>query len=71
MYHANVLIFKREVFTPITDYNIPVDCCQNNQYIINFTTDDNISKFEAYTNYKPDTLYLTESMKTEWIQVQG
>ena len=49
---------------------IPVDYFQNNKQVINFTTDDTVSKFEAFANHKLDTFYLTENTITEWIQVQ-
>ena len=35
----------------------------------NFTSDDMISKFEAFTNHKLYTLYQTEINKIEWIQM--
>ena len=47
---------------------VPEDFCQNNQYLITFTTDENISKFEVFTNNKLDTLYPTESTRIEWLQ---
>ena len=40
MYNDKVLICKREVITPIPDYMRPVDFCQNNELVINFTIDD-------------------------------
>ena len=40
MYNDKVLICKQEVINPITDYMIPVDFCQKNKPVINFTTDD-------------------------------
>ena len=45
------------------------DFCQNDQYVINFTFDGIILKFEAFTKNKLDTLYLTEIMITEWIEI--
>ena len=68
VYNGRLLVRKWEVIIPITDYIIPEGFCQNNQYVINFNTDDMISKFEAFTKNNLDTLYLTESMRTEWIQ---
>ena len=47
---------------------IPVDFCQNNDHVINFTTDEIISKFEEFSK-KNDALYLTEIMQTEWLQM--
>ena len=38
-------------------------------YVINFIVYDMMSKFEASTYHKIDTLYLTEIIITEWIQV--
>ena len=72
MYKNNVLINKLEVIPTIYDSMIPNDCCHKNQYVINFTPDDTIfkfdcmiSKFEAFTKNKVDTLYLTKIMRTE------
>ena len=44
---------------------IPVDFCQKKRIVIDFTTDEMISKFEVFTKNKIDTLYLTEIMITE------
>ena len=62
MYNDNVLICKQEVIITIYDYMIPVSCCQKNKYLITFTTDDIVSKFEVFLNKKLDTLHLTEIM---------
>ena len=48
---------------------VPVDCFQKKKYETNFTAYDMIFKFEVVKNHKPDTFYLTETMRTEWIQV--
>ena len=48
---------------------IPAYLCKNNKYEINFTTYDMRSKFEVFTKKKMYTLYLTESMITEWLQM--
>ena len=53
------------------DYMIPMDCSQNTQYVINFTSDEMISKFEAFTNNKKDTFHLIKSTRTEWLQMLG
>ena len=49
MYNDKLLIFKQEVIPPIPDYIIPEDILQKNQNVIKFTSDDMISKFEAFT----------------------
>ena len=45
MYDDKGIIKKQEVITPITNSIIPEDCFQNNRYVINFTSNDMISKF--------------------------
>ena len=67
VYNDNVLIRKLQAIPPIPYFIIPVDYCQNIQYIINFTSDDMISKVEVFKNHKLDTFYITEIMRTEWI----
>ena len=47
-----------------TKFMITSDCCQNNQYVIYFTSDDMIPKVEAFTNHKLDTFYMTEIIRT-------
>ena len=47
----------------MSDSMISVDCYQKNKYVITFTTDDMISKFEAFENHKLVILYLTKRMK--------
>ena len=42
MYNDKLIILKREVITDINDSMIPVNFCQNNNNVINFTTDDMI-----------------------------
>ena len=69
VYNDDVLILKQEFISIIPDYMIPVDCFQNNKHVINFISNDMTSKFEAFINHKPDTLYITESTRTEWLQV--
>ena len=34
------------------------------KYVIDFTTDEKVSKFEAFANQKLDTVYVTETMRT-------
>ena len=70
MHNENVLIHKWEVITPIPDYMIPLDFCQNNQHVINFTTDDMISEFKTSTNHKLDIFYWTESVIAKWIKMK-
>ena len=64
MYNYKVLIWKIEAIPPINYSIIPVDLCQNNEPVINFTTDEIRSKFEVFSKYKMDELYITEIM---WI----
>ena len=54
-----LLIRKQEVIIHIHNSMIPMALCQKNQCVINFTTDEMISKFEVLTNHKLDTFYLT------------
>ena len=69
MYNIKKIVHKLEVIPLITDYIIPVGCFQNKKYVIAFTIDDMISKFEVYIDHKLDTFYLTSSIRTEWLQV--
>ena len=46
-----------------------MDCCQKTASIINFTTDDMTSKFELFSNNKMNNQYLTEIMRTNWLQI--
>ena len=64
MYNDEVLIHRLEVIPPILGYVIPVDFCQNNEPVVNFTTDDMTSNFEAFSNNNIDTLYISERMCT-------
>ena len=48
---------------------IPKHCSHKNPYIINYASDDIISKFEAFTKNKVDTIYLIEIIRTEWLQI--
>ena len=41
----------------------------NNYKVINSTTNDMISKFEAFSKKKIDALYLTEIIRTEWLKM--
>ena len=59
MYNDKLIVFKQEVIPTITNSIILVDFYQNIDNVINFTTDDIISKFEAFSNNKMDALYLT------------
>ena len=62
MHNNKVILRKREVIPIFSDSMIPVDCCQNNSSIINFTTDNMKSKFELVSKNKMNNLYLTKSM---------
>ena len=48
---------------------LPVDCCQTNEPIINFITDDMTSKFELFSKNKIKNIYLTEIMQSYWMQM--
>ena len=48
MYNDKVVICKLEIIPPVNYYTIPVDLFQMNYHVINFTTDDMISKFEVF-----------------------
>ena len=48
---------------------IPLYRCQKNASIVNFTTDDMTSKSELFSKNKIYNLYLSESMRTYWLQV--
>ena len=63
MYNDRLLICKLDVILPIPDSMMPIDCCKNNDNVINFTTDDIISRFEAFSKNKVDALYLTKIMR--------
>ena len=69
MYNYSLLIYKHDVIEPVTDSMIPLNWYQKNQYVINFTNDDMISKFQTFKNQKLDTFYLTESMRIQQLQM--
>ena len=69
MYKNKVKLCTRESIPLIPDYMIPVDCCKKNASIINFTTDDMISKFELFPKNKMNNIYLAEIMGTDWLQM--
>ena len=69
MYNDKLPINKREVIPSIYDSMIPMDLCLKNLPVINFTTDDMTSKFEAFKKNKMDGIYLTEIMKTDWLHI--
>ena len=48
MYNDKVILWKLEFVTPIPDSMIPLGCCQKNEPVIDFTTGDMKSKFEAF-----------------------
>ena len=62
MYKNKVINFKIGFIYTITDSMIPVDGCQKNASVINFTTDDMTSKFGLFLKDTTNHLYLTESM---------
>ena len=68
-YNDKVLIRKQEVIPTIPDFMIPVDFSQNTKYIINFTTDDMISRFDYFEKNKMNALYLNKIMRKEWLQM--
>ena len=69
MYNDKVIIIKREAITTITDYMIPLYLYQNNEPVINFTTDDMISKLESFSKNRTDALDLTKIMRTKWLKM--
>ena len=68
MYNNKVIIRKWEFAPRIPDSTILVDWGQHNELLINFTTDDMRSNYEAFLEKKMDALYLTEIIRIEWIQ---
>ena len=64
MYNDEVLIHRLEVIPRIHGSMVLVDFCQNNESVVNFTTDDMTSKFEAFSNNNIDALYITSFMCT-------
>ena len=64
MYNDKVLVCKQEVITSIPGSIIPVDLCQSNEPVINFTTGDMRYKFEVFTKNKMNALYLNEITRT-------
>ena len=69
MYNDKLLICKQELTNLIPGSMIPLGWFQNNEPVINFTTDNITSKFKVVSENKMDALYLTEIMKIEWLQV--
>ena len=49
---------------------IPVYIFQNNQYAIYFTSDDMISKLEAFKNHILDKFYLIEITRIGLLQIR-
>ena len=66
VYNDKVPIIKKELIPPIPEYMIPVDLCQKNKPVNDFTTYNMTSKFDFSKN-KMDALYLTEIMRTDWL----
>ena len=64
MYNDKLIICKEYIITPIENSITSVYFYQNNEPVSNFTTDDMISEFEAFSKNRMDALYLNESMKT-------
>ena len=69
MNRDKVTISKREVIYLFLDSMIPVDCCQKDKRINNFTTYDMASNSEFLSKKTMDALYLTESMRTYWLHM--
>ena len=46
-----------------------MDFCQNNESIINFTTDDMTFKFELFSKKKINNQYLIEIMRTDRLYI--
>ena len=64
IYNYKVLILKQEVVTPIHYSMILVDLYKNNDHVINFTTYDMRSNFEAFSKNKIDVLYINGIIQT-------
>ena len=64
MYNDKVPIINQDLIANIPHYMIPVDCCQKNKPVFNFTDDYIKFRINAFSNNKMDALYLTESMQT-------
>ena len=47
---------------------ILVDLCQNNYHVTNFTNDYMSYNFEVFSKKIMYAQYLTESMRTDWLQ---
>ena len=69
MYDNKLIISIRQVITLIIDSMIHMDFCQKNLSIFNITTDDMASMFNFFSRNKMNNLHLTESMRTDWIQM--
>ena len=63
-----MLICKQEFIPPINGSMITVYFSQNNDHVINFTTDDMRYKFREFPKNKMDALHLTEITRTQWIE---
>ena len=66
---TQLLIHKLEVIPPITDSMIPVDFCQKNKPVVNFSTENMTPKFEVFSKNKMYALYLTEIIQIDWLQL--
>ena len=64
MHGYDVNICKQYFIPPIPDSMVPNGFCQNNKYVITFTTSEMVSKFWVFSNQKLHTLYITESIRT-------
>ena len=69
MYNDKCACSQKEVTTPPPDSIITEDFFQKNRYVINFTYDEIISKFEVFTKNTLDKLYQTKIKRTEWLQM--
>ena len=66
---TQLLIHKLEAIRPIPDSMIPVDFCQKNKPVVNFSTENMTPKFEVFSKNKMYALYLTEIIQIDWMQV--
>ena len=66
---TQLLIHKLEAIRPIPDSMIPVDFCQKNKPVFNFSTDNMTPKFEVFSKNKMYALNLTEIIQIDWLQL--
>ena len=56
VYNVNILSFKDEVVTPFHYSMILVDCCEKYKYVMDFTSNYIVAKFEDYADNKLNML---------------